>query len=270
MRTLVLVDGYFLRIKCKEQLGKYPTAQEAAEVVRQLLHTLGRDFPERDPMDVFRINYYESEPFGGKYYDLRRSMEVDFSSETIFHNQNTFLSYLANEPDFVVIKGKTHIKGYKLQKSTSDDILYGNKDRITPEDLTFDFTQKQVDMLIALDIVLYSINGLADHLVFITGDSDFVPVLNWALQHGIKITLATLAHSNIEELKFAADRVINEPLSSLVDSMEPGSLERRNGETTKPAPRQGAKVVSRPKPAVDVDPVTAQGGFFDDEPNFNK
>lgn len=71
-------------------------------------------------------------------------------------------------------------------------------------------TQKGVDTLLAVDMVVGSFNRIFDALLLITADSDFVPVLEEVRRAGVGVFLAAGPTAR-EDLKQAADRVVSLP-----------------------------------------------------------
>lgn len=68
--------------------------------------------------------------------------------------------------------------------------------------------QKGVDIRIGLDIAWIAIKGLADVLVLVTGDSDFVPAMKFARKEGLRVYLDAMGHGIRRELKAHADLVL--------------------------------------------------------------
>jgi uncharacterized LabA/DUF88 family protein len=68
--------------------------------------------------------------------------------------------------------------------------------------------QKGVDIRIGLDIAWISLKRVADVLVLVTGDSDFVPVMKFARKEGLKVYLEKMGHGVRRELKAHADLVL--------------------------------------------------------------
>lgn len=65
-------------------------------------------------------------------------------------------------------------------------------DDLTESDLVLNMRQKGVDMKIGLDIATISYKKLADQIVLISGDSDFVPAAKLARTEGIDFILDSL------------------------------------------------------------------------------
>jgi len=51
------------------------------------------------------------------------------------------------------------------------------------------FRQKQVDVWMAVDLVRLSLKKIVDHIILLTGDSDFVPAIQVAKEEGLKVHL---------------------------------------------------------------------------------
>jgi uncharacterized LabA/DUF88 family protein len=68
--------------------------------------------------------------------------------------------------------------------------------------------QKGVDIRIGLDMAWIALKRIADALVLVTGDSDFVPVMKFARREGLKVYLEAMGHGVRRELKAHADRVL--------------------------------------------------------------
>jgi uncharacterized LabA/DUF88 family protein len=80
-------------------------------------------------------------------------------------NQMWFLNSLVDEPNFELRLGL-------IQKNDHDV-----------------YRQKQVDVWMAVDIVRLSLKRIVEHLIIITGDSDFIPAVKVAKEEGIKVHL---------------------------------------------------------------------------------
>lgn len=95
----------------------------------------------------------------------------------------------------------------RLQSKDLFRVYYYDAPPIAANDLVPDMTQKGVDIRIGLDIAWIALKHVADVLVLVTGDSDFVPVMKFARKEGLKVYLETLSHGVRRELKAHADLV---------------------------------------------------------------
>jgi uncharacterized LabA/DUF88 family protein len=100
-------------------------------------------------------------------YDAIRPIKELKTEKEIKNNEKQvgFLNSLEDEPNFEVRLGL-------IQKNDHDV-----------------YRQKQVDVWMAVDIVKLSLKRIVDHLIIITGDSDFIPAVKVAKEEGIKVHL---------------------------------------------------------------------------------
>lgn len=72
------------------------------------------------------------------------------------------------------------------------------------------FVQKRVDILLGVDLVLFSVKHSITHAALLTGDSDFLPAVSVAKNEGITISLfhGTAALKPHDDLWMAADERI--------------------------------------------------------------
>jgi uncharacterized LabA/DUF88 family protein len=75
--------------------------------------------------------------------------------------------------------------------------------------------QKGVDIKIGLDVAWISFNHIANNIIMVTGDSDFVPVIKTARRSGVFVYLFTLRHNVKKELLENVDVVSELPISQL-------------------------------------------------------
>jgi uncharacterized LabA/DUF88 family protein len=65
-------------------------------------------------------------------------------------------------------------------------------DQLTESDVTYDVAQKGVDMKFGIDIASLAYKKLAERVVLVTGDSDFVPAAKLARREGLDVVLDPL------------------------------------------------------------------------------
>nr|WP_289844754.1 NYN domain-containing protein [Treponema phagedenis] len=71
---------------------------------------------------------------------------------------------------------------------------------ITETDFDLVLRQKGVDMKIGIDIATLAYKKLADQIVLITGDSDFVPAAKLARREGIDFIVDPMGHKILPDL----------------------------------------------------------------------
>ena len=114
-----------------------------------------------EPMDILRTYYYNALP----YKSSRPSPDENkrFSSASKFHD------YLKRLPKFDVRLGWLAARWDQAGNRT--------------------FQQKQVDMLLGLDIALLSAKRHITHMALVSGDSDLTPAVDVARQEGVVVWL---------------------------------------------------------------------------------
>lgn len=71
------------------------------------------------------------------------------------------------------------------------------------------FSQKRVDVMLSVDMVRHAAAGHIQHAVLVAGDSDFIPAVNAAQEHGATITLVCNSdRSAHRDLLKVADEVL--------------------------------------------------------------
>ena len=107
------------------------------------------------------------------------------------------------------------------------------------------FSQKRVDVMLSVDMVRHAAAGHIQHAVIVAGDSDFIPAVSAAQEHGATITLVCSpdrsAHKDLIKL---ADEVMyfdwkKFPTIKTVVAEEAKEIKKKSTENARnPAPRQ--------------------------------
>jgi uncharacterized LabA/DUF88 family protein len=92
---------------------------------------------------------------------------------------------------------------------------YG-KTPLTDDSFVPNLKQKGVDIKIGLDVAWVSFNHVAENIILVTGDSDFIPVIKTARRNGVFVYLLTLGHNVKPELRENVDVVNTERVGTLV------------------------------------------------------
>ena len=201
-RVVVLIDGGFVRKKLNAQLKRRPTSKDIMAISDSLLsHDAVKS------MTLFRVYYYDAEPLDQAVTNPISHVKADLGkSDQASHNRALFEA-LQFEPHVAVRRGKTIHKGWKLGNFALKNITRCPR-MIVASDLVPDIGQKGVDMRIGLDIAWISLKRIADVIVLVAGDSDFVPAMKFARREGLRVYLAPLGHGIFSELKVHADLVL--------------------------------------------------------------
>ncbi len=79
--------------------------------------------------------------------------------------------------------------------------------------------QKEVDILIAVDAMNHAVRQNMDHVILLTGDRDFTPLVETLVQLGLMVTVAGDLHFTSDALKEAADHYQPLTLSTYLQLM---------------------------------------------------
>ncbi|MCZ2110385.1 MAG: NYN domain-containing protein [Dehalococcoidia bacterium] len=113
--------------------------------------------------DLLRAYYYHCLPWQSPHPTPQESER--------FANMQKFLDSVDRIPRYMVRKGRLAYRG-------------------TRSDGTPIFEQKQVDILLASDIVLLSAKRQVSEIILVSGDSDFLPAVRIARDEGVVVQLA--------------------------------------------------------------------------------
>ena len=119
--------------------------------------------------EIYRIFIYLSEPlkevtYRGKYYDL--------SANAAYQMHVKFIEGIQVQDNVAIRKGKLKFRGFK-----------------DPGCKNIDVVQKQVDMLMGLDIAHVAYNNLVERIMIFCGDTDIIPALKTARINGLQVII---------------------------------------------------------------------------------
>jgi uncharacterized LabA/DUF88 family protein len=200
-RVAILLDGGFVKKKLSERLHRFPTVADVVALTAALMKQ-----PRLQDKDLFRVYYYDAPPFEGTARNPIGGGVLNFSTTPQAARNRALIDSLELQPDFAVRRGAIVQTGWKLGRAALRSLARSQRP-IAAGDLVPDMAQKGVDIRIGLDIAWIALKRVADILVLVTGDSDFVPVMKFARKEGLKVYLETLSHGVRRELKAHADLV---------------------------------------------------------------
>ena len=189
MNTAVLTDGAFLRKKFHAAFKKDITAENIQLFTNDLLSKFNLSSE-----DLHRMYYYDCAPCTAKTSTPVLNKAFLFEKTPQYTNGTQLLSEIKKLDFFAVREGTLQFSGWKLKKSAY------NKTPLADDDFEPELHQKGVDIKIGLDLAWISYNHIADRVIFVTGDSDFVPAIKTARRNGIFVYLVTLNHMVRSEL----------------------------------------------------------------------
>jgi len=198
-RTAVLLDGGFVTWKLRERLKRFPTADEVREFALVCLdHSKGEE--------LFRIYFYDCEPFNGKKINPITRDTIDFTATPSYKFRKRFYEELACKDNIAFRKGELKWAGWKISDKAIEEMIKRTKTTPGSNDIFPDFIQKQVDMKIGLDVAWLSSKRIVDTIILVSGDADMIPAMKFARREGVRIVMVTLRnYSSKKDLQIHAD-----------------------------------------------------------------
>lgn len=190
-KVAVLVDlGFFLhRYRAlKERDTPHPPA-----VVADNLFKLALDHAHRDEGDdLYRILCYDCEPLAKKVHHPLTKRAIDLSKSDTAVFRHAFHRALVSKRKLALRLGELRDnKRWILRPEATRELIDGARTfgDLAEEDFVYDIRQKGVDIKIGIDISAIAFKRLAQKIVLVSGDSDFVPAAKLARREGIDFVL---------------------------------------------------------------------------------
>jgi len=120
--------------------------------------------------EIYRIFIYLSEPLKEVIY---RGKQYDLSGNPAYKMHVKFIEGIQIQDNVAIRKGKLKFRGFKDSECKKIDVV-----------------QKQVDMLMGLDIAHVSYNKLADRILIFCADTDIIPALKTARINGLQVIMS--------------------------------------------------------------------------------
>lgn len=210
-RLAVFVDGGFFLKRLKSHFAHVDPLN--AKDVATAIHTHSlRHLNQTGGLsaELYRIFYYDCPPLTKKMHYPVSKRSIDFSKTPIAIFRSELREELLRKRKVAVRMG--HLLDavqWRLRGDVLKDLL--NKQRtfesLADEDFEIDTTQKGVDMRLGLDIASLAFKRLADQIVLIAGDSDFVPAAKLARREGLDVILDPLGQTVHDSLNEHVDGV---------------------------------------------------------------
>lgn len=218
-KVAILVDGGFYRKKANLHFGFKSPSERASELIKYCkMHLMERSlFPQKEKIadrvfnDLYRIFYYDCPPIAKTVYHPLLKANVDFSRKETYKWMTSFLEELKHKRSLALRLGvlADETAHYGLRNETIKK-LFSQKLNISEiEEKNFELVlrQKGVDMKIGIDITTIAYKHLANQIVLIAGDSDFVPVAKLARREGIDFIIDPMGNKLLSDLVEHVDGV---------------------------------------------------------------
>ncbi len=158
--------------------------------------------------EFYRIFFYTAKPLSSEEIksQLSKKDKEIYKNENqinkVFDIASKFLKDIVSE-DFIALRtGKLKVRGLKNSKPA--------------------IIQKQVDMLIGLDISEISYKKLADKIVVFSKDTDMIPALKTARINGLTVSIANFKESNFisDDIILHSDLVCEKSLKEIANKIK--------------------------------------------------
>lgn len=221
MKTAFPVDNDFFIRQLRHVCGDTP-AEHAVAALTNLcsdhLKHLGR--AERH---LYRILVYDCAPLTKKVHRPISKRALDFSKTDVFKWRTAFRDCLRVQRKVALRLGALSDKHgvWSIRPDALRTLLNAKRQwtDLTDDDFAYEVEQKGVDMRIGLNIASISSKRLADQIVLIAGDSDFVPAAKAARREGVDFVLDSLGAA------------IPPELHEHIDGLQPVLLPRKSSGT---------------------------------------
>ncbi len=202
-RTAVLIDGgfFFERVRFFQRRYFAPGfamgSEALADVVRRLvrLHIEDRRALKRE---LYRVYYYDCPPtdkqvkFPLPLDGQATPPTMNFRAHPPYVLRRELHEHLKSSRKIALRLGELSKTGrWQMNDQALDDLLKGRREwgQLNNQDFHFSIDQKAVDIKLGMDITTLALNKLADVIILIAGDSDFVPAAKLARTNGIDFVL---------------------------------------------------------------------------------
>lgn len=202
-KVIAIVDGEFMRKRIINLKAFY---FDGPSVRRHCMKHLF------DGEEMARIMFYDSTPFMGKG-EHPLTGPIDFSTTALVSRKTAFLKSLQVTPMMQSRLGRSAWQAgqWILDSVTLGELLAGeiSAEDIQVDDIYPDIRQKGVDVCLGLDIARIVYEKLADRIVLVACDADYIPAVQFAREHGVTVTLDPLWSRASEDLRNEVDYVHN-------------------------------------------------------------
>jgi len=210
VKTAVLVDGGFYKLRANALFGRKPPIERADELQRYCaLHI--QDGTPYEKRSLYRIFYYDCPPLKDNVFHPLLKRDVYLGRSDIYTWTNAFFDALKQKRKFALRLGRLASvgHGYNLNSDVVKKLLDGkiSVGSLSESDFSLETEQKGVDMRIGLDIAHLAYKRLVSQIILISGDSDFVPAVKLARREGIDFILDPMQSHIADDLLEHVDGV---------------------------------------------------------------
>jgi uncharacterized LabA/DUF88 family protein len=176
-----ILDGDFTRRVVHGLVGRHPAPAQIEAFCKRAI----------TPYEMIKgAAYYDCPPF-----DEIRQLPISgapysFKSQPTYWKAFRFQEALLKNNFFSYRLGKLSFDGWRLKRSAMQDLKAWARP-LSDDDFEPILVQRQVDMMIGLDIAKLSTTRFVNRLILITSDSDLIPAIRLARANGTKVSIIT-------------------------------------------------------------------------------
>lgn len=224
-KVAIFVDaGFFNRLFTTLVDSRMKMGPE--ELAKRMWHYWIKHVDRRNGEELYRIYYYDCPPLSHIAHHPIKNIQINFAKSNITKYKNELHEALLHQPYVACRMGHLSTSDAEwgfIRKDKIHDfkkLIRGEVDPkdINPDNVSLRPRQKGVDMKLGIDITSVVLKKLADKIILISGDSDFVPAAKLARIEGAHFILDAMGRKVKGDLAEHIDG-----LKSFVHTLNPPS-----------------------------------------------
>lgn len=231
MKTAFLIDADFFLRRLRHLQGD-KTAEQAVQDLNSLW-VRHMELLDRPPQQLYRVLVYDCKPLTKKMQWPVSRKPLDLSKTPTHTFRTAFHQALRVQRKVAIRMGTLNDKlaHWQVRPEPLRRLLAGKLrwEDLTDEDFTLVAKQSGVDMRIGLDIASIASKRLADQIVLVAGDADFIPAAKTARREGVDFVLDSMGapipddlHEHIDGLQTVLTGAAKDEPPSSTASPGPG------------------------------------------------
>ncbi|MCR9172106.1 MAG: NYN domain-containing protein [bacterium] len=201
MKTAILIDGGFF-IRRYRFINGFNKDDSAELMAKNLVSYCFRHIQKVNnyrsrynlpPTELYRIFYYDAEPYDGDSHNPITNRSISFKNTTPYKFRHDLFTELKKQRKIALRLGflKNSSKNWVIRSKHTKPLIKGQiqVSDLTENDIEYPLNQKAVDMKLGLDIASLAYKDQVDQIILIAGDSDFVPAAKFARKEGVDFIL---------------------------------------------------------------------------------
>lgn len=176
-KTAILIDGAFFLKRYLIVYNSLPV-KDVGKIVAKKIYEIVKNFEKKFNFNLYRIFYYDAQPFLEKAHNPIYKKSIDFSKSEQALFRNELFSELKQSRKVALRLGEIRKgSGWLIKPDKTKQLLSGKiaTTDLVSNDVFYELRQKSVDLKIGLDIATLTYKKLVDQIILISGDSDFDP-----------------------------------------------------------------------------------------------